>query len=263
MIKDVNMNTRYKILAITVLLLAVLAINTNAQNIGDSINIGTYHTIQSKILPEERIVSINLPRGYEASGLSYPVIYHSYGDRINQYFAKAVSSVYNLASDGAIPEVILVGIDEKNLRYRDLLPQGNDGSPTGINSFTEYISNELIPFIEQNYRTKDFNVFVGPQVGANFGLYTLFTNPELFNAYIITNPFRWTGGRELLFDKVNSYSSNQVSIKNFLFITYHKGDRDPLEKEGDLFIERFKKVIDEDNLEEINVNYNFIDDGVG
>lgn len=67
----------------------------------------------------------------------------------------------------------MVGIENTN-RYRDLLPQKSDGSPTGIDNFIGFFIEELIPFIENNYRIKDYRIIMGPQVGANFVIYTMF-----------------------------------------------------------------------------------------
>jgi len=226
-----------------------------AQSDGDPISIGEYKILHSDILDEDRLITIHLPDGYEDSGLSYPVIYLSYGDRIEQYFAEATSIVHNLTEIG--PKVILIGIDERNLRYRDLLPLAQDGSATGIDTFTNYLTKELIPHVKANYRTKEYRIFVGPQVGANFGLYTLFQNPDLFDAYILNNPFRWKAGRELLFENIRSYISGSASLNKFLFITHH--DENELEVEGNAYIEEFKEIIRSANLEGFDAHFNFLE----
>lgn len=158
----------------------------------EPISIGYSQTLHSNVLGEDRRIFIHLPRGYEDSRTSYPVVYHLYGDRIEQYFAEAVATVYNMSSGGDMPGVVLVGIDENDLRYRDLLPMSNSGEETRIDEFTKYLNDELFPFIDKTFRTKDYRILVGPQVGASFGLYTLFTSPGMFDAYILNNPFRWT-----------------------------------------------------------------------
>ena len=64
-------------------------------------------------------------------------------------------------------------------RYRDLLPLAPDGKPTGIEDFTRFLVEEAFPFIEGNYRTKDYRILVGPQAGADFGLATLFSGMRI------------------------------------------------------------------------------------
>jgi tetratricopeptide (TPR) repeat protein len=50
---------------------------------------------------------------------------------------------------------------------------------------------ELLPFVPREYRTKDYRILVGPQAGAEFGLYTLGRRPGVFDAFMIENPFRF------------------------------------------------------------------------
>lgn len=158
------------------------------QNDGDEVVIGKYRIIDSKILGEQRRILVNLPTGYESVGIKYPVVFHLYGDFVMTYFAQAASFLNELHSFRMIPGVILVGVDNTD-RYRDLRPLKSDGSPGGADKFAQYIRDELIPFIDQNYRTTDFRILVGPQAGACFGFYTLMEHPDLFHAYILENSF--------------------------------------------------------------------------
>ena len=43
-----------------------------------------------------------------------------------------------------------------------------------------------------------YRILVGPQVGANFGIYALVNSTDLFESMILNNPFGWVGGREYL-----------------------------------------------------------------
>lgn len=130
----------------------------------------------------------------------------------------------------------MVGIENTN-RYRDLLPQKSDGSPTGIDNFIGFFIEELIPFIENNYRIKDYRIIMGPQAGANFVIYTMFEKPNLFHACIINNPFRWRGGRDIIMQEAESFFESNKTYNKFLYITYN--DSDPLEIEGIGYIEKY------------------------
>lgn len=227
------------------------------QQDNDPVSIGIYKKLHSEILNEDRLLTITLPREYESTNLSYPVIYHLYGDRIEQYLAESVSHIYNLGSTGAIPPCILIGIDEKQLRYRDLLPLNNDGTPTGIENFIRFIKEELFPFVEKNYRTKDFRILAGPQVGANFGIYTLDKYPDLFNAFILTSPFRWSGGRDLLLEMSREFFGRTSVLNRFLSITFDESDR--LAKEGAIYVRNFEKMISENPPDKFRLNIHYIE----
>jgi len=83
---------------------------------------------------------------------------------------------------------------------------------------------ELIPYVETRYRAKNYRVVMGPQAGANFAMYTLFEHPELFQAAIINNPFRWRGGRDLILQNAGDFLNSRQQFKKFLSITYEDSD---------------------------------------
>ncbi len=212
-----------------------------SQQDGEEVAIGTYHVIHSRVLKEDRTLLIHLPRGYEDGKRRYPVIYMLYGDHVTTYFAEAVSVLDTLGPTGRIPDCLLVGVMNTD-RYRDLLPLAPDGKPTGIENFTRFLRSEAIPFVETHYRTQDFRILVGPQAGANFGLFTLFRHPDLFGALIINHPFRWQGGRDLILKTGEEFFNQKRDFKKFVFITYD--DTDALAREGIGFLDRFSKLVD-------------------
>ena len=227
-----------------------------AQKSGEDISIGKYEIIHSEILNEDRTLLIHLPRGYEGAIQSYPVLYMLYGNHVTTYFAEAVSVLDNLGPTGRIPEFILVGIMNTD-RYRDLLPLTDDGYATGIEAFTQFLKQEVYTFIEKNYRTKDYRILVGPQAGANFALYTLFEHPDLFDACLINNPFRWRGGREVILDKAKSFFEKNSEFKKSVFMTYD--DSDPLSVEGVELIETFSRMIETYHPKGFSLALNFIE----
>ena len=234
-----------------------LSISTgHAQKTGDDISIGKYHVIHSKILNEDRTLLIHLPRDYEKSTIEYPVLYLLYGNHVTTYFAEAVAILDRLGPTGRIPDMILVGIMNTD-RYRDLLPQRDDGSPSGIEAFIKFLNEELFLFIENNHRTKDYRIIVGPQAGANFTVYTLFEHPELFDAGIINSPFRWRGGRDIMIQSAQTFFDKNKVFNKFLFITYD--DTDPLAVEGIEYIKRFSEMIKTENPEDFTLSLNFIE----
>lgn len=230
--------------------------NLNAQTDGEGIVIGSYHKIQSEILGEERTLLVHLPEGYNQSDAKYPVLYLLYGDHMTTYFAETVSILDRFGSTGRIPRMILVSVENTD-RYRDLLPFQADGSPTGIDNFQAFFSKELIPWVDEKYRTKDYRVLVGPQAGANFGLYTMIDEPELFDAYILNHPFRWHSGNEKVWELVNTFFAENESFKNFLHITYRTGDE--LEIKGEKYLVDFKQLVDKMGSEHFRFKLDYLE----
>ena len=226
-----------------------------AQQDGDDISIGKYKIIHSEILDEDRTLLIHLPQNYEKSGKTYPVLYMLYGNHTSTYFAETVSILDAYGSDGTIPEMILVSITNTD-RYRDLLPLDRRGNKTGIDNFLQFFKAELIPFVEKNYRTKQFRALLGPQAGANFSMYAMFNEPDLFDAFFIQNPFRWTGGRDLLMQQAEINFTNNKGFKKFMFITYVNNDE--LDLRGNEYIEEFTALVNDNKPVDFQLELNYL-----
>lgn len=214
--------------AVFVLLLAgsvLAARSVAAQEDGAPVSIGTYRVIESEALGETRRLLIHLPRGYDGSAIAYPVVYHTYGDYLT-YYAEAYAAVETLGDEARTPQMILVGIDNID-RYRDLRPLGRDGSPTRIDDYTRFLIDEVIPFVEQEYRTADYRILVGPQAGAVFCLYTLHTRPDLFDAFVLNNPLVSAPNTELLLEQASAFYASRESLRKFFFVTYGGVDESP------------------------------------
>lgn len=210
-------------IALLVLLPAVTtALPALAQEDGADIVIGQYRQIHSQILDEDRMLLVNLPRGYEATAIGYPVIYILYGDQVRNYFAEALH-ITTLMGTTRMPPVILVGIANTE-RYRDYLPFDREGNPAGADRFLRFLVEEAMPFVEANYRTAGFRILVGPQAGGTFGLYTLTERPETFDAYILNNPFRYLTQRDYLIDTVRTFLSGKETLDNFLYVIAEDSD---------------------------------------
>ncbi len=225
------------------MLLFVLILNQGfilAQEDGDDIAIGKYRVLHSEVLDEDRLLYIHLPRDYEETQLSYPVLYLLYADIYN-YYLDVASITEKLGSTGEIPPVIIVGVANTN-RYRDLLPVkiGGREDSGGADNFLEFVEGELIPFIDNNYRTKNFRILAGPQAAAVFSLYSLITKPMLFSAIISENPFMNPENAAFLFPEAESFFKNTKSLKNFLYIKCEKDER-PQDLE---YVENFARLLE-------------------
>jgi predicted alpha/beta superfamily hydrolase/TolA-binding protein len=211
------------------------------QEDGNPVSIGTYRMLNSRVLNEDRVLLVNLPKGYDETDIGYPVLFILYGGQVRGYFAEAVHVVDRLHEAGLIPPMIIVGV--KNVdRYRDNLPVGRNGEKGGADRFLRFISDELIPFIGASYRTKDFRVLLGPQAGAAFALYALMENPGLFRVNIVTNPFwnRWS--RDYLMEKAGYFFDREGPLRSFLFITCDTGDDNDATME---YLDRLVSIVEE------------------
>jgi hypothetical protein len=146
--------------------------------------------IASKYVADTFHVFISIPDDYSSSGKSYPVMYVLDGDIA---YGMAASIARYMQIGGNIPELIIVGIgygsvdkEAGNKRNRDYRPIPESGAV----NFLSFIKDELIPFIDSNYRTTPMDRTInGYSSGGLFALYTLFTEPNTFNRYIVGSPY--------------------------------------------------------------------------
>jgi hypothetical protein len=185
---------------------------------GEPVSIGTFRQLRSDVLNDDRLLLICTPEGYEKSSLSYPVLYVLYGDQVRGYFAEAVHLVDRLSEEGAIPKMLVVGVANVD-RYRDLSPVGRQDNPSGIEPFSRFLVEELIPYVEREYRTKDCRILMGPQAGAEFGFYTIAKREGLFDAFIIENPFRSPRVHDVLMEAMDGLIRKGLTSPTFLQIT--------------------------------------------
>jgi len=143
-------------------------------------------SIPSEILGTDRAVYVRLPVGYEMRSDFYPVLYFTDGEAIDRI---AVPIVDSLARAETIPEVILVGIPHSD-RGSDLTPtalQSRPGSGGG-EDFFRFIAEELIPYMDANYRTQPTRLLYGHSLGGLFAAYAMVRDPGLFAGYIASSP---------------------------------------------------------------------------
>ncbi len=142
---------------------------------------------------------INLPASYHHDSTKrYPVFYTLDGYRT---FGVAVQVFEGIWDDGFAPEMIIVGINNGGTNERPTLTRSRDLTPTaieriaasgGASTFLKVLSDEIIPMIDGLYKTnKTDRTLAGTSFAGMFTYYTLFTQPTLFNNYIINNATFW------------------------------------------------------------------------
>ena len=143
--------------------------------------------ITSEILEETRNISISLPDDYAYSETLYPVLYLLDGGTHLQHASAAVD--YH-SGRGTIPDIIVVAIHNID-RSRDFSPVHVENIPTsgGAEKFLGFLSKELVPYLDKNYRTSGFNILLGHSFGGTFIGYTLLAEPDLFDAYLAVSPY--------------------------------------------------------------------------
>ena len=160
--------------------------------------IGERTTFRSTVLGAEYPVVIYRPGGYERNNERYPLLILLDGDG---HFHHATGVVDFLVANQRIPPMIVVGVGNRN-RTRDLTPPTGDpqfqGRTGGADQFLRFLSDELIPYLDQTNRTLDYRVLVGHSFGGLFALHALTTRPDVFDGYISISPSTWWNQQALV-----------------------------------------------------------------
>jgi predicted alpha/beta superfamily hydrolase len=180
---------------------------------------------------------VGLPDSYEEEpGRRYPVLFlcDGYWD-----FNLVRAIAGNLLGDKAIPELIVVGIgypgeraDDARLRRSDLTPvaatyegASYDGPSGQAQEFLSVLENEIIPFVEREYRADlSYRVLAGSSLGGLFTLYAMFARPGLFVGHIAASPAaQWADDWLLGFE--DEFHRSGKPLGSRLFLSY--ADQEP------------------------------------
>lgn len=146
-----------------------------------------YEEFNSAKLGESRQLKIQLPRNYQQNTEKvYPIVLVLDADYL---FEPVAGNVDYFSYWEDMPESIVVGIMQGDSRYDDCSYDDTNFLPSEKGAdFFEFIGLELIPYIDNEYRTAKFIIAVGHDFTANFINYYLFKDPPLFNGYINLSP---------------------------------------------------------------------------
>lgn len=195
---------RKAILPVIILLSFVVSINCFAQekesSEPESIEIGKKYKFHSQVLDEDREIWVRVPDGYEHGSTSYPVVYLL--DGADHFIF--VSGLLRRFERRSMPKSILVGVNNTD-RTRDMTPptqneKEKEQSPSagGADNFTKMFAEDLIPYINENFRAKDFKTLIGHSFGGLYITRLLTTNPDLFNAYLSISPSLWWNDQKVV-----------------------------------------------------------------
>ena len=175
------------------------------------------HEFSSRIFHNKRMLRVWLPPGYDLpgnSGQRYPVFYLNDGQNL---FDQATSftgtewqvdeTADRLIREGVIPAMIFVGIDNVGLeRLKEYLPY-RSLNPVVLraqgNKFPRFLVEEVLPFVDQNYRVAkgpENTGLGGSSLGGLISLYAAMAAPGVFGRVLFESPSLWVANRQILRD---------------------------------------------------------------
>ncbi len=140
-------------------------------------------TMTSKILNMERKYALYLPPDYDTSERSYPVLYLLHGGGDDQtgwvQFGEVLRITDNAIKDGTATPMIIVMPDADTGR------RGYSNDITGEWRYEDFFIEELMPYVEQQYRIKGekrYRAVAGLSMGGNGTFIYALHHPSLFSS---------------------------------------------------------------------------------
>ena len=201
---------------------------TFAQNNEDILNDKKIN-IHSGILNEDRVCLLSLPDSYFDSASvkkKYPILILLDGAN---FFKTASGIAHFMSSDRNrnhfMPETIIVAIENVD-RERDFtvtkIKTKRPNTMGGGRDFLDFIEKELVPYIDENYRTEPIRTLVGHSLGGLLTLNSYMDKNSIFDSYISLDPSIWWD-EETMKNKVDSIGP--ISLNKKLYIaTANQGD---------------------------------------
>jgi len=260
-----------KITIHAIILLACLYISTaiaSAQTNTDT------HKLTSNYNKKEYQLKVLLPAGYSTSDtLRYPVLYVLDGDYATTMFQSTLH-LFSLAPE--LEDIIIITIDGVNTsheqwlanRYYDYTPSSDPHADSGIAkfmktpvvpsggafTFLQTLEHQIMPWVEQQYKTNADKGLYGHSLGGLFAAYCLLQKPTLFRRYSINSPSLWWRQGEMAKQFVSTSTPN-AAIDNRVFLSAGKAEGDFMIKP----IDAFEKVI-MTNFPGIKMSYKIFED---
>lgn len=195
------------------------------------------HSIYSEIMEQEYQLYISFPSAYSLQDtITYPVLYVLDGKYM---FSIIDGTRVNLDFENKIEEVIIVCLglgkdldswqsnrtfaftpseDKRIVKYKS----------GGAETFLKSLKTEVIPFIDENYKTNADNAILGHSLGGLFVSYCLLKEPNLFNRYGISSPSLMWKDSELLSQAKKEYFTNKKHLEGKTIFLSVGGDEEEL-----------------------------------
>ncbi len=206
----------------------------------------------SSEMREDRLIKIHIPKSYEPDGdRVYPLTIILDSEYL---FDVYVANATLFANKDKAPEQIIVGITQNQKspkeRYIDCEYDPINSMPTAKSTeFYKFIRNELLNYMDDNYRISPFRTIVGNTLTSNYINYFMIENEPVFSAYVNINPSFAPDIISMLHDKVPMINSN---IFYYVISGDYNGNKHKQIKEVDNLLKSSQNKLFDYHFDEFN-----------
>jgi predicted alpha/beta superfamily hydrolase len=188
--------------------------------------------IRAAGLKRDYQVYVALPDSYRDSTKNYPVVFVT---DANYAFPIARNISQRLTKHAGMEETIVVGLSyakgdtglySRRRDYTPTVPRKHDyrsdmpGRKVALGeapAYARFLADQVLPLIAKNYRADmKRKFFVGHSYGSLLGLQILFSEPRMFEHYILGSPSLWYDGG-VMFDRAETYGERHRDLQANVF----------------------------------------------
>ncbi len=196
----------------------------------------------SQVLDEEREIFVLVPEEFDPEGEGYTTVYVLDGE---WSFPMVSSYIDYLSRWKRIPNLVVTGVRNVD-RNRDYIFREDRSFPGtgGADQFHRFVAEEWIPTVEEKYNGNGTRILIGHSFGGSFALYSMMTDPDLFDAYIAIGSSTWVAQRGL-FEIAEEFFEKPLLDEIFLYMAVAEADGGATVPDGIAFAELFEQSTNE------------------
>jgi len=206
-----------------------------------------YKDIESEILETTRQIKIYLPDTYEKDSIkNYPltIVFDE-----EYMFDTYVGNAILFAKKDKAPKQIVVGIPMEKTKGKDISYNINTGELTGTaQNFYSFIRDEVLFYMESNYRTSPYVTFVGHGYSANFVSHFLQENTPFINSFVCINP----GFSDFIGRQLQGYNLQKFAREDNTFYLYINNSNS-LSNNKQVLIDQIQKGLASVEIQNLNI----------
>lgn len=212
---------------------------------------------ESEELQDIRELKIYLPKNYDKDSISnFPLTIVLDSDYLFDLY-KGNAELF--AYKDKAPGQIIVGIDISETRNKDVsFLKTNSKLTSDSNRFYRFIRDEMLIYIEANYKTSPFLTIVGDRLSANFITHFLQEKTPIFNAYICINPTLAPDINQ----QIQSYQLDRLQKEDNTFYFYSNSNQH-IGNQKHKRITEFNTLMKSIGIKNFNVTYDYLEDSPG
>jgi uncharacterized protein len=170
-------------------------------------------SIQSVSNGATYVIKVGLPENYSESQ-KYGTVYVLDGDDNFEFVAAKCSE---FSQDYAQPNVLVVGIGYGNDRKNDYTPTDTNEGDGGAEQFLLFITNELIPELENKFNAdtaRRVRSILGHSYGGLCAAYAFTNHNQAFGNYILLSPSLWYDDEVMLRFEQENRQANKTNVQH-------------------------------------------------